>query len=210
MYHSLQNRVLVENNIALTSLSFEWCVISAIFILGKKFFICKAFGEPTMNSNRNNANNAYLASIIVLLITVVLGCVFFLLGSKENPATWQELGQGVSGNIIATTISFLVVYIFIDRIDAFGHSKTTYQWIADQIDLVVNRLNGEFLSSIESQDSNSNRYFESKIDSLKSDLALNIQQMGRDLGGTLNTKLDLDSNDPECLTNLSETAWDQV
>jgi hypothetical protein len=145
-----------------------------------------------MNNNRNHPHNAYLASLLVTLTTVSLIFSYFSLGDSQHPATWRELLQGLSGNIIATTISFLAVYVFIDRIDALGSSKSTYEWLINQI---VYQLEEKVLLRMESKDLNDNSYFQQQVSSLKSDLALQIQQMGKEVGNSVNTKLDLDSNE---------------
>jgi hypothetical protein len=149
-----------------------------------------------MPNNRNTDNSTYLAALFAALITILLLSVYFLAEANVKEASWKGLIQGISGNVIATTMSFLVVYIFITRGNALGDSRDVYQRISNQIDLLIDQLKDGILARIESKlDLDNNSSFDRKFELLKSDLASQMQHMGKEIGQQVNTKLDLDSNE---------------
>jgi len=149
-----------------------------------------------MNNNRNTDKNDYLAVLFAVLLAILLTLVYFLVEANVKDISWKNFLQSVSGNIIATTLSFSVVYIFITRFNALGDSKNDYQRIYNQIDLVIDQLKSDIFPRIESKlDLGKNSSFDEKFDLLKSDLALQIQQISKEIGNQVNTKLNLDSNE---------------
>jgi hypothetical protein len=149
-----------------------------------------------MANNRNTDNSAYLAALFAALITILLASIYFLVEANVKDASWKGFLQGISGNIIATTMSFLVVYIFIMRENVFGDSQDVYRRILNQIDLSINQLRDGILGKIENRsDLDSNSFFENKLELLKSDLISQMRQITEDIGNQVNTKLDFDSNE---------------
>lgn len=63
-----------------------------------------------MTNNRNTDNSTYLAALFAALITILLVSVYFLTEANVKDASWKGFIQGISGNVIATTMSFLVIF----------------------------------------------------------------------------------------------------
>jgi hypothetical protein len=151
-----------------------------------------------MNNNRNTDNDAYLAALFAALVTILLASIYFLVEAHVKDPSWKGFLQGISGNIIATTMSFLVVYMFITRRNVLGDSKNTYQQISNRVDSVITLLEDEILPIIENKLDLNNSSFEKKFDSLKSDLDSQLKQIGQEIEIQVNTgfdSFDLDSNE---------------
>jgi hypothetical protein len=160
-------------------------------------------------SNRNQSpdNSAYIAALLAALVTALLTTVYFL---ADRNSTVSGFIQGISGNIIATTLSFLIVYIFISSRDALGNSRNSHRQL-NEIDLRIHQMRDEVLSNLNNMsnqiggeietklDLDSNSSFGMKFDAFKADLLAQIQQMGQQIEeevNEVNTELNLaDSND---------------
>jgi hypothetical protein len=154
-----------------------------------------------MSNNPNTDKDTYVAALFAALLTILLAVIYFLIEAYIKDSSWKGFLQGISGNIIATTVSFLVVYIFIIRVNAFGDSKknNSYQRISNRVDSVINLFENEILPRIENKlDLDNNSSFENKFDSLKSDLVSQLNQIGQEIEMRVSTGLDsfdLDSNE---------------
>jgi hypothetical protein len=71
----------------------------------------------------------YLFLLLAITITIILVALFFLVGASSLGADMKSFLQGISGNIIATTISFIILYMFIEskgllEETSYNHSET--------------------------------------------------------------------------------------
>lgn len=162
------------------------------------------------SSNQNPDNNGYIAELLALLVTAFLVATYFLVEFAVKDSSWKGFLQSISGNIIAATLSFVIVYRFITSRNLLG-SRNSDQHIADYIDHSVGELRNEIFSRIDKVltqingeietklDLDSNSSFGMKFDSFKADLLDQIQQMGQRIEkevNEVNTELNLaDSNE---------------
>ena len=65
-----------------------------------------------MTSSRSPNNQTILAAF-ALVMTVTLTLTYSQITSTIQDQSWKEFLQGIIGNIIATTLSFFVIYLFI-------------------------------------------------------------------------------------------------
>lgn len=65
-----------------------------------------------MNNNRSQNNQAILAAF-ALVVTITLIFTYFQVESATQDQSWRAFIQGIIGNMIATTLSFFAIYLFI-------------------------------------------------------------------------------------------------
>ena len=65
-----------------------------------------------MSNNRSQNDQAILAAF-ALVVTIALMLTYFHIASTAQDPSWKEFLQGIIGNIIATTLSFFAIYLFI-------------------------------------------------------------------------------------------------
>jgi hypothetical protein len=159
-----------------------------------------------MSKNPNTDNNTYIAALFAALITALLATVFFLVEAIIQNAGLKEFIQGISGNIIATTLSFLIVYIFIISRSALG--KQREENLLDELKSGTNQLKAELFQRLDQitmrleteiaeklDPNNKNNFLSLRLDSFRAELLSEVREMGTQIGNLVNTKLDLDSND---------------
>ncbi len=160
-----------------------------------------------MNNNRNTDNSAYIAALFAALVTALLATVFFLVETSIKNAGLKEFIQGISGNIIATTLSFLIVYIFITSRGALGKQREDQQRTLNELNIQIDQLRAEVFSRLdriavemgkeidEKLNPNKSNTLGLRLDSFRTELLSEIKEMGIQIGNLANAKLDLDSNE---------------
>ncbi|NJL46917.1 MAG: hypothetical protein HC929_04705 [Leptolyngbyaceae cyanobacterium SM2_5_2] len=171
-----------------------------------------------MNNNRNTDKTAYIAALFAALVTAFLATVFFLVEASIQNAGLKEFIQGISGNIIATTLSFLIVYIFITSRGALGNQREEQRRVLDEVDIRASQLKAELFQGLDQIAVRLVREIDEKLspdksnslglrlDSFRAELLSEVRGMGAQIGNLVNSKLDLDSNDLYSFYGLKEVA----
>jgi hypothetical protein len=64
-------------------------------------------------SNSRPQNNQAIIAAFALFVTVTLMLIYFQVDSTTQNQSWKAFLQSIIGNIIATTLSFFAIYLFI-------------------------------------------------------------------------------------------------
>ena len=64
-------------------------------------------------SNSRSQNDQAILAAFALVVTIALILTYFHITSTAQDPSWKELIQSIIGNIIATTLSFFAIYLFI-------------------------------------------------------------------------------------------------
>lgn len=158
-----------------------------------------------MSGNKNQNNQDILILYLALVVSIALTLAYFLFDFiMKNPSV-KGFFQSISGNIIATTLSFVIIYIFLTKNNiSLGASENPRQRSINGIE--TERFKSELFSRIDrlrdqigdevntKLDLTNNSPLSMKFELLKSELILQIQQMSKQIGKEVSTTLDFDSN----------------
>ena len=124
-----------------------------------------------MSSNSNGSqNNQAVLAVFALVVTVTLMLAYFQIASNTHDQSWKEFLQGIIGNIIATTLSFFAIYLFITWTQiSFSDDKTSSE-ILNEINTVKDAVTFQNAAGEVNENLNKNWLWEAYNNRLNADV----------------------------------------